>query len=310
MLADDPVDRGEPQPGSAPGFLGREEGLEDVLQHRRGNPNPRVGDADARVGAGRHRAAARDRARLGHVSIGADRDHAALRHGVARVDDKVHDHLLELDRIDPQPTKGIAQLQLEPDVVAHEPPEHFLQVADGRVQVDDPRLRRGAAAERQELARERRGALPALADFVDGRPRRIGGGHPAEQEIGVPQHRGQDVIEVVRHAAGQLPDGLHLLRVAELLFQHHAVGDVHLDAVDVDDAVRLEPRRPAAPVPPPDALRRLVADLERRGLELEELLQRRDRDVLRVVGMHPAEPEVGVLIQVPRGQSVERLGPP
>ena len=30
---------------------------------------------------------------------------------------------------------------------------------------------------------------------------------------------GQDVVEIVRHAAGQLADGLHFLRLAQLLLQ-------------------------------------------------------------------------------------------
>ena len=40
---------------------------------------------------------------------------------------------------------------------------------------------------------------------------------------------GQDVVEIVRHAAGQLPDGFHLLRLAQLLLQMLPLRDVHHD---------------------------------------------------------------------------------
>ena len=41
---------------------------------------------------------------------------------------------------------------------------------------------------------------------------------------------GQEVVEVVRHSAGQLSDGLHLLCLAKLLFERLSLIDVHADA--------------------------------------------------------------------------------
>ena len=40
-----------------------------------------------------------------------------------------------------------------------------------------------------------------------------------ERERGVPHHRGEEVVEIVRDPAGQPADGFHLLRLSQLLFQ-------------------------------------------------------------------------------------------
>ena len=47
---------------------------------------------------------------------------------------------------------------------------------------------------------------------------------------------GEQVVEVVRDAAGEPADGLHLLRLAELLLELHLRGDVALHADVVGDA--------------------------------------------------------------------------
>ena len=53
--------------------------------------------------------------------------------------------------------------------------------------------------------------------------------HPdvVEQQIAVAEDRGQEIIEVVRDAAGQLAERFHLLRTQHLILQLLALGDVH-----------------------------------------------------------------------------------
>ena len=79
---------------------------------------------------------------------------AALRHGVAGVDREVHDDLLDLAGSAltlPSPRPGAVH---EVDVLADEPPEHRLDVADDRVQVEDLRREHLLAAEGEQLARQ------------------------------------------------------------------------------------------------------------------------------------------------------------
>ena len=57
-----------------------------------------------------------------------------------------------------------------------------------------------------------------------------------EHQVAVAENRGQQVVEVVRDAAGELADRLHLLRLAQLLFEPAPLGDVA--RVDDDAADR------------------------------------------------------------------------
>ncbi len=63
------------------------------------------------------------------------------------------------------------------------------------------------------------------------------------EHIGIEQNRGQHVVEVVRHAAGQLADRFHALRLRKLSLGVLAVGDVGDDRADRRDRVgRIEQR--------------------------------------------------------------------
>ena len=65
-----------------------------------------------------------------------------------------------------------------------------------------------------------------LTDFADGGAEfRIEPGI-VEQEGAVADDAGEDVVEIVRDATGELADGLHFLRLLELQFQFLVFGDV------------------------------------------------------------------------------------
>ena len=90
-------------------------------------------------------------------------------------------------------------------------------VGHDRVQVEQRRLDDLLAAEGQQLAGEPGGARARLLDLCDvglalDRPVEIG-----QQQLAVAQNHGQQIVEVVRDAAGQPADGFHLLRLLKLL---------------------------------------------------------------------------------------------
>src|SRR4051794_33195631 len=64
-------------------------------------------------------------------------------------------------------------------------------------------------------------------------------------EIERPDDPGQEIVEIVGDAAGQLSDGLHLLGLSELLLQVLALRDVAADAVQHVSASRDRPVDPA-----------------------------------------------------------------
>ena len=81
-------------------------------------------------------------------------------------------------------------------------------------------------------------AARSPADWISTRSCRSGSsvGHVVEHQVAVAENRRQQVVEVVRDAAGELADRLHLLRLAQLLFELAALGDVA--RVDDDGADR------------------------------------------------------------------------
>ena len=57
-----------------------------------------------------------------------------------------------------------------------------------------------------------------------------------DEQLGVALNHGQQIIEVVGNAAGEPPYGFHFLRLAKLIFEVAALGDVfgdHLEAFHI-----------------------------------------------------------------------------
>ena len=142
---------------------------------------------------------------------------SAGRHGVAGVDRQVHDDLLELAGVGAHAAEVLAQRDRQPHVLADEAAEHLLHLLDDVVEVADAGLDHLLAAEGEELAGERRGALRGLADLVEPAVVLCAGPSSRGRELAVAEDHAQEVVEVVGDAAGELPDRLHLLGLAELL---------------------------------------------------------------------------------------------
>ena len=95
-----------------------------------------------------------------------------------------------------------------------------------RVEVERPRLQVLASGESQQL-------LGQLGAVLGGalRRRQVPGRdrvarRPRLQQLEIADDRGQQIVEVVRDAAGQMADGLHLLGLAQLLLHRFPGGQV------------------------------------------------------------------------------------
>ena len=148
---------------------------------------------------------------------GLDGQLAALRHGVAGVDGQVHQDLFDLAGVGPHRAQSHGRPDGELDVLADEAREHLAGFFDEVVQVEHPRLQNLLSAEGQQLPGERRRALPGLLDLHEVRPQRVARRQRADGHFAVGEDDGQQVVEVVGHAAGQSPHRFHLLRLPELL---------------------------------------------------------------------------------------------
>ena len=171
-----------------------------------------------------------------------DGELAALRHGISGVHRQVHDHLLDLAAVGLHGAESRGKLGGELDVFTEQPPQHPLSLADENIQVENGGLQDLLAAEREQLACQRRGTFGGFADLVDIAAMRIRRVEVLEQQLRVAGDCGEDVIEIVRHAGGEPPHGFHFLGLPELLLEREPVGDIACDAQDADEPAIAELR--------------------------------------------------------------------
>ena len=96
------------------------------------------------------------------------------------------------------------------------------------------RLQGLLAREREQLAHQPRGAHRVLPHLVDLGERRIAGRVAHQQQIAIADDRLEQIVEVVRDAARELADRLHLLRLRELGLERLLLGGVD----EIEDRLR------------------------------------------------------------------------
>ena len=100
----------------------------------------------------------------------------------------------------------------------------WLGAADEIVELHHAWLQHLLPAERQQLARERRCALASRADRLDVVRCDPVGTRVREQQVAGTDDDGEQIVEVVSNAAGQLADRFHLLRLLELTLDAPLIG--------------------------------------------------------------------------------------
>ena len=103
---------------------------------------------------------------------------------------------------------------------------------------------------------------PDLADLRQRRPRRALGRQRALGDVGEAEDRGEEVVEVVGDAGGELADRLHLLRLSQLLLVALARRQVARDRLD-------RPRRAVGALDPARDLERDAAAVLGRDRHLD-----------------------------------------
>ena len=149
--------------------------------------------------------------------------------------------LLELVHVglhEPQ-VAAVAEVELHP--LAEEALQQHREVGEPIVEVQHLRAQRLAAREREQLPHEARGPVGVLLDLHDVLEGRVGRPVIGEEQIAIADDRLQHVVEVVRDAAGELADGVHLLRLGELLLDEAQIGGV--ERVEDRALAALRPRR-------------------------------------------------------------------
>ncbi len=155
-----------------------------------------------------------------------DREPAAGRHRVARVDREIHDDLLDLAGVGAYRPKLRSGSHHQIDVFADHAVEHFEVFGGDIVEIDDARGEHLLAAEGQQLASQRRGTLGGAGNFLCRTAEMRFGTEAFEQKFRVSGNHHQQIVEIVRDAASEAAHSFHLLRLAQLLFERAALGHV------------------------------------------------------------------------------------
>ena len=127
-------------------------------------------------------------------------------HGVAGVDREVDDDLLELAGIGADRAEVAAVLDDQLDGLAEQPLQQMRHLGDHVGKLEHLRAQRLLAREGEQLAGQAGGAVRVRLDLLDvvivAVARRVAHQH----QVAMADDRGQDVVEVVRDAAGELAD--------------------------------------------------------------------------------------------------------
>ena len=165
---------------------------------------------------------------------------------------EVHDHLLQLPaiRLDAGDARPKAHHDLH--IFADEALEHRPHAGDDRVEIEQRRLDDLLAAEGQQLAGELGGALAGFPNRRDVRPPGIVRVEILEQQLAIPQHHGEQVVEIVGDASGEPSDRFHLLGLLKLRLQRAALRDVQRNTDAADRLARGVENDAARATQPPD----------------------------------------------------------
>ena len=192
------------------------------------------------------------------------------------------------------------------DVLTEDAAQRLFDATDDLVQIEQHRLQHLPPTEGEELLHQGRGTPDSLLHLVEVVANRALGGQRLDGEAGIAEHHREEIVEVVRDAAGETADRLHPLRGALLLLEPLAdclgglafrnVADIALDGsltfdqIDVADEAGVD-------LSPIDRLQRqvLIGDVVP-GLELAVSLLRGHHVPERPEVPHLPADEVGPLV--------------
>src|SRR5207244_6557671 len=110
-----------------------------------------------------------------------------------------------------------SEVRIEPrfqaDVLADDPAEHLKHLAQDAVQIENSRPDYLFAAERQKLVGQPADATRCAVNLFRGVPQRILGTQAVQQKLAVSGDDGQQIVEVVGHAASKPSERLHSERL-------------------------------------------------------------------------------------------------
>jgi hypothetical protein len=124
----------------------------------------------------------------------------------------------------------------------------FQVVVDDPAELDRFGGRHSPPGEREQVLDDGGGLFPRFLDRQNGVAERALFGQVQQQQFGIADQSGQDVVQIVGDSGGEGADGFHLLRIPKLVFQLFSfpfdqlpLGDVHVGAGHADRRAVLAP---------------------------------------------------------------------
>jgi hypothetical protein len=159
---------------------------------------------------------------------GFDRQFALARHGVLGVHHKVEDRGLHLPGVDLDLPEVGAAYDFEIDIFTHRPPEKIRHSGEQLIDVGQPGIERLPAREGEQPLRQHRRTLRPVRGIGDHAgqkfPRCIAPGLQAGlRDFEVAADDREQIVEVMRDTAGQLPHRFHFLALPEHVLGFAAV---------------------------------------------------------------------------------------
>ena len=238
---------------------------------------------------------------------GADRDLAAVRHRIARVDQDVQQGHLEMRRIEHAGRQPGAQVESQLDPVAQRTRQHLGEIEDLGVDVQRFRFQALLACEGQQLLGELAGAHGGALGAFQGDARLVRPAQVEQRHFEVAVDDLQQVVEVVRHAGRELADRFHLLRLQVGFLGLAARCHVHLRGEEVQQlALLVEDRPEEQGVPERRAVGLVVQQVDRDGtLFPDRLAHLVDRGAVGVAALQQAAIVAQDLVLAVAGQVEE-----
>jgi len=148
-----------------------------------------------------------------------DRELAARRHGVARVEHQIEQGRGQLAGID----AGLPQVLIKPefalDMFAERPAQQLLHADDFLADVDVARHQGLLSREREQAPRQVRSAFGGGRDAFGDAVQFLVCRQLLGEVFRIAENDGQQIVEIMRHAAGELTHRLHFLGLGELLVE-------------------------------------------------------------------------------------------
>ena len=211
---------GQAEPGALADLLGGEERLEDAPELVLRNSDAGILDRHRNIAVRRFRLR-RGAGQLRHAA-NRDRQPAFAIHGVARIDRHVDQRGLELAGIGVDQAGAARHTGDDLDPRAGQGPDDFAQRLHVFADVEQFGLQRLPAREGQQLSGQFGGAVDGIRNRLDiAQPPLLGQLRPPQHIDGSPDH-GEEIVEVMGDAAGELSERFEALPVLQRLLGLHA----------------------------------------------------------------------------------------